>query len=270
MFRCKYLILFSGHFLLLFVQWVSAKPSNFQKQGIEDFENYFNEISPDEDEADNKTRNAVNSPFQRWPDNLLYYKISSNYSKEESYNVRAALKAFNESTCLTFVEYDVDRHGNLRYINFKKSADMCGTRVGFNPLTPIGPHDVVLNAYCLGERGVIQHETLHVLGLYHEQSRPDRDKYVQIEYSNIPQKYWPQFIAYPEIYTTTYNVTYDYRSLMHYSQFAFAKDKTKPSMRGKSGNSLIDRDMGQIKGPSKGDLAKINIMYKCGPGSEII
>ncbi|XP_054726365.1 zinc metalloproteinase nas-13-like [Anastrepha obliqua] len=264
MHRRKYCILVSTQILLLTVQWASTKPMPYGKRAIENFENYFNEINVDDEEAEDRTRNAVNSPLQRWPSNLLLYKISPDYSKVEEENVHVALKVFNESTCLKFKEYDERRDGNLRYINYKKSSNMCGTRVGFNALTPTGPHDVVLNPYCLSERGVIQHETMHVLGLYHEQSRPDRNKYVQIEYTNIPQKYWPQFIAYPEIYTTTYNVEYDYESLMHYSQFAFAKDQTKPSMRAKIGNTVMDRDMGQIVGPSKGDLMKIKMMYKCG------
>ncbi|XP_017482541.1 PREDICTED: zinc metalloproteinase nas-13-like [Rhagoletis zephyria] len=255
--RRRAFILVSMLILLNFVHTKETAP------GVENFENYFNEIDVEDEQAEDKTRNAVNSPLQRWPSKLLRYKISSDYSKDEVDNVHAALRVFNDTTCLKFNEYDEIRDGNIRYINYKKSPDMCGTRVGFNPLTPTGPHDVVLNSYCLSERGVIQHETLHVLGLYHEQSRPDRNKYVQIEYANIPQKYWPQFIAYPEIYTTTYNVKYDYESLMHYSQFAFAKDQAKPSMRARIGNTVIDRKMGQILGPSEGDLTKIKIMYKC-------
>ncbi|CAD6991890.1 zinc metalloproteinase nas-10 [Ceratitis capitata] len=249
--------------LLLFVGSAFTNPTKTEELNIEDFENYNNEINVEDEEADAKNRNAVNSPLQRWPSNILLYRISTDYNKDEVDNVHAALQVFNESTCLVFKQYDPRIHGNSKHIYYKKSPNMCGTKVGFNPLSPMGPHDIVLNPYCLSERGVIQHETLHVLGLYHEQSRPDRNKYVQIEYSNIPQQYWSQFIAYPEMYTTTYNVKYDYESLMHYSQFAFAKDSTKPSMRARNGTMVIERKMGQIVGPSEGDLTKIRLMYKC-------
>ncbi|EDV93770.1 low choriolytic enzyme [Drosophila grimshawi] len=237
-------------------------------QGTEYFENYYNEIDADDEQADVKTRNAMRSPLQLWPTTRIYYRLASDYSPEEAANVRTALATFDEQTCLHFEELSGPAPVGSRYVHFKKSPKMCGTRVGYNPIAlglGSSSHDVHLTEKCLSKTGIIQHETLHVLGLYHEQSRPDRDEHVVIEYDNIPRKYWPQFIAMTESTTTTHNVPYDFGSVMHYPKNAFAKDPSQPTIRALADGVPVDREMGQVVGPSAGDLFKIRKMYKCDP-----
>lgn len=40
-------------------------------------------------------------------------------------------------------------------------------------------------ANCLGTDGRPIHELLHALGIFHEQSRADRDKFVKINFENV-------------------------------------------------------------------------------------
>jgi hypothetical protein len=65
--------------------------------------------------------------------------------------------------------------------------------------------------------GVITHEVGHVLGLFHEQARTDRDDYVTINWANIPEVARQNFQILGEDAMNAYGVPYDYKSIMHYS-----------------------------------------------------
>lgn len=50
-----------------------------------------------------------------------------------------------------------------------------------------GRQDISIGMGCTKKAGIIQHEILHALGRIHEQSRHDRDDYVDIRLNNIVQ-----------------------------------------------------------------------------------
>ena len=66
------------------------------------------------------------------------------------------------------------------------------------------------------------HELIHAFGLYHEQSRPDRDLYIEIKWENIEADKRGQFAIAKG--TATYGVAYDPKSIMHYSSYAFGNE----------------------------------------------
>ena len=69
------------------------------------------------------------------------------------------------------------------------------------------------NTYC-EHAYTIQHEFTHALGVWHIQNRPDRDQYVTINWSNIPQSSYINFKLMPDL--ETYGIPYNGRSVMHY------------------------------------------------------
>ena len=68
-----------------------------------------------------------------------------------------------------------------------------------------------------------------ISGFWHEHERYDRDNYVKINFENIQEEGKHNFQKREEEYCETFEkdviskIPYDYCSLMHYSEYAFAK-----------------------------------------------
>ena len=66
------------------------------------------------------------------------------------------------------------------------------------------------------QRGTVAHEIGHALGWHHEQSRPDRDDYVTINFDNVASGRNFNFYKYVTSSIATHDVPYDAGSIMHY------------------------------------------------------
>ncbi|CAF3333453.1 unnamed protein product [Rotaria socialis] len=112
--------------------------------------------------------------------------------------------------------------------------------------------------------GVIQHELLHILGFFHEQSRPDRDSYVSIQWSNIQSNMKPNFEKYTETEIDTLQTPYDYGSIMHYSPNAFTNNGLRTIIPTKDPFASI----GQRIVMSPIDILEVQRYYSCVPSSD--
>jgi len=70
--------------------------------------------------------------------------------------------------------------------------------------------------------GTILHEMGHIIGLWHEQSRADRNNYITVNYNNVIKGSWSNF----DILTDNVQTMglYDYASVMQYPPYSFTRN----------------------------------------------
>lgn len=73
--------------------------------------------------------------------------------------------------------------------------------------------------------GIVQHEMGHILGLHHEQKRFDRDSYLVVNADNILDSSESQYTKISAAIETqnSFQNPYDFRSIMHYGEYAFCE-----------------------------------------------
>ncbi|RCN46571.1 astacin, partial [Ancylostoma caninum] len=112
---------------------------------------------------------------------------------------------------------------------------------------------------CLAPHIVI-HELMHVVGLWHEQMREDRDDYIKVHKENVKSGYESQFVKVGSNYASTYGTPYDYLSIMHYGKSVFAKPGT---ISMETVDPKYQDIIGTAKKPTKNDYKKICSIYNC-------
>ncbi|VDM73070.1 unnamed protein product [Strongylus vulgaris] len=90
--------------------------------------------------------------------------------------------------------------------------------------------------------------------------RYDRDDYIKVHYENIDEILWDQFDKVLPPKATTYNVPYDYKSIMHYDSKAFTKngDITMETL-----NPEFQDIIGKSKDATPSDYRKVCEIYSC-------
>ncbi|XP_063298112.1 hatching enzyme 1.2-like [Pelobates fuscus] len=179
---------------------------------------------------------------------LVPYEFEDTFTEKEKNGIKYCLKEFEILTCVKFVERKTERD----YVGIK-SASGCWSNIGRIG----GEQSVSLNKGGCLIIGAVQHEMMHALGFYHEQSRSDRDNYVDIIWQNINPDFTGNFNVER---THNLGLPYDYGSVMHYPRNAFR-------IKG-SGNTIIPKPnpnvaIGQRNGMSSLDVKKLNTAYKC-------
>ncbi len=137
----------------------------------------------------------------------------------------------------------------------------CASDVGRQESLKYLGQEVYLSKACTNNRGNVLHELGHVVGLYHEVTRYDRDQYIEIFWENIlpGAEYWFQPIPHTEI--DSLGVPYDPGSIMHFSPDAYSKNGND-TLRVRD-NVTFEGQVGQRDSLSDLDVRQIELFYGC-------
>uniref|UniRef100_A0A8C5ATA2 Metalloendopeptidase n=1 Tax=Gadus morhua TaxID=8049 RepID=A0A8C5ATA2_GADMO len=202
-------------------------------------------------------RNSIIGDQYRWPKTIPYYI-------EESVEMNAKgviLKAFEQyrlKTCIDFTPWK----GEENYISVFKGSG-CFSSVGNRRE---GKQRLSIGSNC-DRLGTVEHEFLHALGFWHEQSRADRDDYVNIMWDQIEPGKDHNFNKYDDKVSSSLGVPYDYGSVMHYSKTSF-NIASAPTIVTKI-PEFMDV-VGQRMEFSDSDLLKLNRLYNCTTSSTFV
>ncbi|KAA8583428.1 hypothetical protein FQN60_015974 [Etheostoma spectabile] len=202
------------------------------------------------DIAVDPSRNAILNQTRRW-------KFPIPYILTDSLELNAKgviLQAFEEyrlRSCVDFKPYE----GESTYISFTKLSG-CWSYVGDDGTG----QNVSIGARC-DTKAIVQHELLHALGFYHEQSRSDRDDYVRIWWDQIEEGKDHNFEKYEDDFITDLNTPYDYESIMHYRPLSFNKNESIPTIT--TTIPYFNEVIGQRLDFSAVDITRLNRMYDC-------
>ena len=205
------------------------------------------------------SRNGIVGEKYRWPGHRLIYHFAPTLSEEQKRKVRTTLaglqsKLSKRSNCINFVE-SVSNPG--KGVMVKNRPSGCGSEVGYQ--SHLRSQTMNLHPRCF-VTGVIEHEFLHALGVYHAQSRADRDNHIEIVEENIRPGKQHNFKRFDQSMINHFRLPYDYGSVMHYKKNSFSRGgRTTIRTRDPSKQNLI----GQREGVSEGDINLVRKMYKC-------
>uniref|UniRef100_A0A671T9U2 Metalloendopeptidase n=1 Tax=Sinocyclocheilus anshuiensis TaxID=1608454 RepID=A0A671T9U2_9TELE len=163
-----------------------------------------------------RKRAATSRPERVWPEGVIPYVISGNFSGSQRAIFRQAMRHWEKHTCVTFIERTTEES----YIVFTYRPCGCCSYVGRRGG---GPQAISIGKNC-DKFGIVVHELGHVIGFWHEHTRPDRDDHVSIIRDNIQPGQEYNFLKMEPGEVDSLGEVYDFDSIMHYARNTFSRN----------------------------------------------
>ena len=185
------------------------------------------------------------------------FSPSATFPADQIATIESALQDLSDTVGILNIRKKVS--SDTEYITIT-SGSGCWSYIGRVPSYAAVGQELNLqpnvNGWGCVHKGIVQHEMMHALGIFHEQSRPDRDDFVTINFGNIQSGYEGNFEKSSDILSR--GSAYDYGSVMHYDEYAFSTSPNVLKTIDAGGASVGQRD-----GASDTDLVQIRLMYQC-------
>jgi astacin len=192
----------------------------------------------------------IDGSSYRWPSGTVPYVIDASFNSTQQQTILDAVNHVNGSVGGVRLK---QRTTETSYMVFGQHSSLCNSPVGRQS----GTQTINLTAGCAYSMGTVAHEILHTLGMWHEQSRCDRDTYITVNLSNVASANQHNFDK--KCTNATDRFAYSEGSLMHYHPYDFAVNPSIPVISSKRG---LDYLMGQRNGLAQSDASTINYIYK--------
>merc|ERR1711934_938523 len=205
-------------------------------------------------------RNGKVNRRYRWPNKILYYRLTGRFSTWQRQQLEETLRRLERRIGSNCVKFRRSRRWDAHWDAVKiRQGSKCNAAVGYKGSRT--KQRMSLGRKCWRRRGTIMHEFLHSLGIHHTQNRWDRDQYVQVNKWNVHPDNKHNFEEQPKREADFFGLPYDYDSVMHYRGSDFARN---PNIR-----TIVTKDwrkqsrIGQRRRLSEGDVRLIRKMYQC-------
>lgn len=186
---------------------------------------------------------AIKGDSYRWKNAHVPFEIAGDVPNQA--RITQAIAHWQAKTKIRFAPRAA---ADPDWVTFVK-ADGCASYIGRRG----GMQEIFIGDNCTA--GNMIHEIGHCIGLYHEQSRSDRNDYVEIKWANIDPVARHNFNQEDSLNLGTY----DYGSIMHYPSGAFSvngQDTIVPKKPLPPGTV-----MGQRTGLSATDIGAVASLY---------